>query len=144
MRQQKKKVSRSKKYTFLYIRKCYRVCVCKKNIIIIVMSSKNEQMPTSYANPAFDEDPNGVRSSTGPSPMGSNIFIVKPDDEKKSRVHPQPHRHEPVTQQNIGRMVLRGIRCKNIIRLLLSFVSIYYHFFSTLGNTTNRKRSSKK
>jgi hypothetical protein len=77
------------------------------------MSNKNNSMPTSYANPAFDEEPNGIRNSAGPSPMGSNIFIVKPDDETKNRVHPQPYRNEPVTQKNIGRVVLGGIRCKN-------------------------------
>jgi hypothetical protein len=76
------------------------------------MSNKNDPIPTSYANPAFDE-PNDARSSVGPSPMGSNIFIVKPDDPKKSRVHPKPNRHEPVTQRNFGQSILRGIRCKN-------------------------------
>ncbi len=79
-------------------------------------------MPTSYANPAFDEEPNGVRNSAGPSPMGSNIFIVKPDDEKKSRAHPQPFRHDPVTKRNIGRVILRGIRCK-------FFQSVFFPFF---------------
>ncbi len=82
----------------------------KKNIS---MSTRNDKMPTSYANPAFDEDSNGVRNSTGPSPMGSNIFIVKPDDGKKNRAHPQPHRHDPVTKRNIGQVILRGIRCRN-------------------------------
>jgi hypothetical protein len=76
------------------------------------MTTKTKAIPTSYANPAFDEEPNGVRNSAGPSPMGSNIFIVKPDDEKKSRVHPQPFRNDPVTKRNIGQTILRGIRCK--------------------------------
>lgn len=74
---------------------------------------KPEQGPTSYANPAFDDDGHSVRNSAAPSPMGSNIFIVKPDDEKKSRSHPQPHRHDPVTSRNFGRTILRGIRCMN-------------------------------
>lgn len=77
-----------------------------------LMNSKQEAMPTSYANPAFDEEPNGVRNSTGASPMGSNIFIVKPDDSNKNRAHPQPYRNDPVTSRNIGRMILRGIRCR--------------------------------
>ena len=76
------------------------------------MSATKEQMPTSYANPAFDEEPSGNRRSAGPSPMGSNIFIVKPDDENKNSAHPQPYRHDPVTKNNFGRVVLRGIRCK--------------------------------
>ncbi|UJR08879.1 hypothetical protein I4U23_013134 [Adineta vaga] len=71
------------------------------------MTSKT---PTSYANPAFDEEPAGVRNSGGPSPMGSNIFIVKPDDAKKSRSHPEPNRHDPVTKKNFGWTILRGIR----------------------------------
>jgi hypothetical protein len=78
------------------------------------MTSKIDPIPTSYANPAFDEEPNGVRNSTGASPMGSNIFIVKPDDQKKSRAHTQPFRNEPVTQNNIGQAILRGIRCRNL------------------------------
>jgi hypothetical protein len=77
------------------------------------MSSKNDKMPTSYANPAFDEEPNGARNSTGPSPMGSNIFIVKPDDEKKNRAHSQPYRHDPITQRNFGQAIIRSIRCKD-------------------------------
>ncbi|CAF3934368.1 unnamed protein product [Adineta steineri] len=72
------------------------------------MSTKNDKVPTSYANPAFDEDSN--RNSVAPSPMGSNIFIVKPDDAKRNRSHPEPHRHEPVTQKSFGRTILRGIR----------------------------------
>jgi hypothetical protein len=77
------------------------------------MSIKTDKMPTSYANPAFDEEPNGARSIGGPSPMGSNIFIVKPDDPNKNRAHPQPNRHDPVTNRNIGQMFLRGIRCRH-------------------------------
>ena len=69
------------------------------------------QTPTPYANPAYDDEPAGVRNSGGPSPMGSNIFIVKPDDGKTSRSHPDPHRHDPVTKKNIGWTILRGIRC---------------------------------
>ena len=110
-----------------------------------LMNSKQEPMPTSYANPAFDEEPNGVRNSAGPSPMGSNIFIVKPDDSKNSRAHPQPFRNDPVTSNNIGRMILRGIRCR------ICFNEDFFHLplslslsVSTLGNTTNGKRSSKE
>ncbi len=78
------------------------------------MSGKNNKMPTSYANPAFDEEPNGNQNSTGPSPMGSNIFIVKPDDERKNRVHPQPNRHDPITKRNFGQAIIRSIRCKDL------------------------------
>ena len=77
------------------------------------MSSKKDAVPTSYANPAFDDEPAGVRNiSSGPSPMGSNIFIVKPDDDKRSRAHPQPFRHDPVTKKNCGQMIFRCIRCE--------------------------------
>lgn len=74
------------------------------------LAMKSEQAATSYANPAFDDDGQSARNSSAPSPMGSNIFIVKPEDEKKKRSHPQPYRHEPVTSRNFGRMILRGIR----------------------------------
>jgi hypothetical protein len=76
------------------------------------MSSKKDAIPTSYANPAFDEEPAGVRNSGGPSPMGSNIFIVKPDDDKRNRAHPQPFRHDPVTKKNFGQMICGCIRCE--------------------------------
>lgn len=92
---QKKAKARARTHTYTY-----------------TMHSKQDPMPTSYANPAFDEEPNGVRNSAGPSPMGSNIFIVKPDDSKTGRAHPQPYRHDPVTSRNFGRMILRGIRCR--------------------------------
>lgn len=75
------------------------------------MSSKHDQMPTSYANPAFDVDPAVVSNSGGPSPMGSNIFIVKPEGGQVNRNHPEPYRHEPVTKFNLGRTIFRGIRC---------------------------------
>jgi hypothetical protein len=99
-------------------------------------------MPTSYANPAFDEEPAEIKNSAGTSPMGSNIFIVKPDDERKNRSHPVPHRHEPVTKNNVGQTIFRGIRCKFLWFLFL--IIHITHIFSSLGNTTNRKRSSKK
>jgi hypothetical protein len=76
------------------------------------MSKKNNPIPTSYANPAFDEGPARDRNNSGPSPMGSNIFIVKPDDGNRNRAHPQPYRNDPVTQKNCCRMILRAIRCK--------------------------------
>ncbi|CAF0734591.1 unnamed protein product [Didymodactylos carnosus] len=54
-----------------------------------------------HANPAFeDTEP----STTAPSPMGSNIFIVKSDDEN------QPRHEQVKTKNNIGRTVLRGVR----------------------------------
>ena len=53
-------------------------------------------------------------NSTEGSPMGSNIFIVKPDDKKNSRAHADPFRHEPITQKNLGRTIFRGIRCKDL------------------------------
>ena len=90
------------------------------------MSATKEQQPTSYANPAFDDEPRSVRNSAGPSPMGSNIFIVKPDDEKKNRSHPQPHRHEPVTHRNIGRTILRGIRCRNLSSFVFYLSLIFF------------------
>lgn len=79
-------------------------------------------MATSYANASYDEEPVGVKTSGGTSPMGSNIFIVKPDDDKANRVHPEAYRHEPVTKRNIGRSILRVIRCK-----YLFFVSFFVH-----------------
>lgn len=81
------------------------------------MSSKNDQQPTSFTNPTFDNESLGGKMSGNPSPMGSNIFIVKPDDKAKDRSHPEPFRHEPVTQKNIGRSILRFVRGKffNII-----------------------------
>ncbi|CAF1457657.1 unnamed protein product [Rotaria sordida] len=74
------------------------------------MSTANKTMPTSYSNPNFDEEPVGIKNSGGTSPMGSNIFIIKPDDKNKNRIHPEPYRHDPTTQKNIGRTILRGIR----------------------------------
>jgi hypothetical protein len=76
------------------------------------MSGKIDKTPTSYANPAFDEEPAGAGHNGGPSPTGSNIFIVKPDSGKANRSHLEPHRHDPVTKNNIGQNVLRGIRCE--------------------------------
>ncbi|CAF4656456.1 unnamed protein product [Rotaria sp. Silwood1] len=67
-------------------------------------------MPTSYSNPTFDEEPVGIKNSNGTSPMGSNIFIVKPDDKNTNRTHSEPYRHDPITKKNIGRIILRGIR----------------------------------
>ncbi|CAF1297093.1 unnamed protein product [Rotaria sordida] len=74
------------------------------------MSTANKTVPTSYSNPNFDEEPVGIKNSGGTSPMGSNIFIIKPDDKNKNRTHPEPYRHDPTTQKNIGRSILRGIR----------------------------------
>ncbi|CAF4587465.1 unnamed protein product [Rotaria sp. Silwood1] len=74
------------------------------------MSVKKDTKSSSPTNSAFDEEPTEGKSSGGPSPMGSNIFIVKPDDEKKNRFHPEPFRHDPVTRNNIGRTILRSIR----------------------------------
>ncbi|CAF4205861.1 unnamed protein product [Rotaria sp. Silwood2] len=74
------------------------------------MSAKKDTKSSSSTNSAFDEEPTGERNSSQPSPMGSNIFIVKPDDEKKNRSHSEPFRHDPITRNNIGRSILRGIR----------------------------------
>ncbi|CAF0734186.1 unnamed protein product [Rotaria sordida] len=74
------------------------------------MSTKKDTKPNSSTNSALNEEPTGGKNSDEPSPMGSNIFIVKPDDEKKNRLHPEPFRHDPVTRNNIGRTMLRGIR----------------------------------
>lgn len=86
------------------------------------MSSEHKTMPTSYTNPAFDEEPAEVKSNGGASPMGSNIFIVKPDDNKTNRVHPEPFRHDPVTKRNIGLVILRGIRCKYLYISIICFL----------------------
>jgi len=88
------------------------------------MSGNKDKTPNSYANPAFDEKPIRTEHSGEPSPMGSNIFIVKPDGKNGSLSHPEPLRHEPVTQQNIGRMILRGIRCKYLIFSFLFYIFI--------------------
>ncbi len=90
----------------------FRYYTCKYYTVSISMSVKKVKTPTSYANPGFDEKPTKVANSNEASPMGSNIFIVTPDGKKNSRSHPDPFRHEPVTQQNIGRTILRSIRCK--------------------------------
>jgi hypothetical protein len=82
------------------------------------MNTNKDKMPTSYSNSAFDEEPSVVKNSGGQSPVGSNIFIVKPAGDKNNRIHPDPYRHEPVTQQNFGRTILRGIRCKVLVFLL--------------------------
>ena len=82
---------------------------------------------TSYNNSAFDVEPAATgQQSGGPSPMGSNIFIVKPDGDQHNRVHPEPYRHEPVTHSNIGRTILRGIRCESTddVRTNLLFASL--------------------
>jgi hypothetical protein len=89
------------------------------------MSGKKDKKPTSYANPAFDEKPIRTENSGEPSPMGSDIFIVKPDGKKGSRSHPDAFRHEPITQQNIGRSILRGVRCKYLIFSFLFNRSIF-------------------
>lgn len=65
--------------------------------------------PTSNAKSAR------MTNSAEGSPMGSNIFIVKPDDKKNSQAHADPFRHEPITQKNLGHTILRGIRCKERI-----------------------------
>ena len=108
------------------------------------MITKQDKIPTSYSNSAFNEDSTMERTSGNPSPMGSNIFIVKPDDGKMNRSHPEPYRNEPVTKKNIGRMILQGVRCK-LIRFVLSLLDSFLKIdYSTLGNTANRKRSWKK
>ncbi|CAF2049019.1 unnamed protein product [Rotaria magnacalcarata] len=74
------------------------------------MRSKNDTIPTSYANPAFDDEPTGGKLSSGPSPIGSNVFIVKQDHGNRNRLHAEPFRLEPVTRQSIGRSIIRGVR----------------------------------
>jgi hypothetical protein len=73
-------------------------------------------MATSYGKSKFDAEPVPISNSAGTSPMGSNIFIVKPDgDQQQARSHAEPNRHEPVTRFNLGRTIFRGIRCKLIV-----------------------------
>jgi hypothetical protein len=105
------------------------------------MTGKKDQTPASYGSSAFDEKSRRGGNSGESSPVGSNIFIVKPNGKKDSRSHSDPFRHEPVTQQNIGRTILRRIRCKNFDFFCKDRFCI---IFSTLGYTTNRKRSSSK
>lgn len=90
------------------------------------MSLRRDKKTASHTNSSFDEEPAGEKNSSGPSPMGSNIFIVKPDDEKTNRVHPEPFRHDPVTQKNIGRTILRGIRCKYLIYYFILNIDLCY------------------
>ena len=79
------------------------------------MSAGKDLTLSSFDNPGFDGKPSGRKTSGNSSPMGSNIFIVKRDDEKQTRSHPELYEHETTTRQNIGRIVLRGIRCKYTI-----------------------------
>lgn len=88
------------------------------------MSVKKDTKPTSYNNSAFDDEPAERKTSGNPSPMGSNIFIVKPDDGINPRANPDPFRHDPVTHKNIGRTILRGIRCKYLI-IVFFFVAYF-------------------
>ncbi|CAF3336661.1 unnamed protein product [Rotaria socialis] len=74
------------------------------------MRSKNDTSPTSYANQAFEDEPTGGKLSSDPSPMGSDIFIVKPNKGNRNRLHTEPFQLEPVTRRNIGRSILRGVR----------------------------------
>ncbi|CAF2744244.1 unnamed protein product [Rotaria sp. Silwood2] len=91
-------------------------------------------MPTSYSNPTFDEEPTGIKNSNGQSPMGSNIFIVKPDDKDKCRTHPEPYRHDPITKQNTGRVILRGIR------FTFGMTSTKTYYFTTVLRTVFTER----
>ena len=69
-------------------------------------------MPKAHANAGFEDEPHAGQQSGGPSPMGSNIFIVKPEGGNGNRSHPEPERHEPVTKKSFGRIILGGIRCE--------------------------------
>ena len=62
--------------------------------------------------PTLNEKSARVINSTEGSPMGSNIFIVKPDNKKNSQSRADPFRHDPITQKNLGHSILRGVRCK--------------------------------
>lgn len=98
----------------------------------INMGIKKNQTAPACASPVFDENLRKGEQSGEGSPMGSNVFIVKSDSTKINTSHADPFRHEPVTQQNFGRSILRGIRCK-----CLAFLFYLLNIFSTLGNTTN-------
>jgi hypothetical protein len=82
------------------------------------MSVKKDKAPTSYDNPAFNEGPKAGKNSGGSSPVGSNVFIVKPDDKNQDHIHPEPYLNEPITQESLGRTILRGMRCKYLIFFL--------------------------
>ena len=99
-------------------------------------SKKSKQTGSaSYQNSAFDVEP-----VNGASPMGSNIFIVKPEGEHHNRVHPEPHRHEPVTRSNIGRTIFRAIRCESRKTTTWRFSFSFQHF----GPRVKRKKIFEK
>jgi hypothetical protein len=83
-----------------------------------------------------------AENSEEPSPMGSSIFIVKSESKKSSQSPTDPFRHEPVTQQNIGRTILRGVRCEtfNCCFFCLSFSKFFQHF----GQHDKRKKIFEK
>jgi hypothetical protein len=92
---------------------------------------------------AFEENPTRTETSGEPSPIGSSIFIVKSDSKKSSRSHTDPFRHEPVTQRNIGRMILRGIRCKNLIFFISSSIFDLFNI-SALWATRQTEKDLRK
>jgi hypothetical protein len=107
------------------------------------MSGKKVKISTSYANPAFDEKPIRTEHNGEPSPMGSNIFIVKSDSQNGNRSHPEPLRHEPVTEQNIGRMILRSIRCKYLIFSFLFNILICIKYLALWATRQTEKDLGK-
>lgn len=105
---------------------------------------KSKQASSGHTNAAFDVEPAAGTASSGGSPMGSNIFIVKPEGEHHNRVHPEPYRHEPVTRSNVGRTILRGIRCKQRSLMNERTVPVSPSFSSFMGDTSNGKGSTQE
>lgn len=102
------------------------------------MSAKRDTTASPHVKTAFEEKPTRTDTSGEPSPMGSNIFIVKSDSKKSSQSHTDPFRHEPITQRNIGRTILRGIRGKNFIYLIV-FISICLIFLALWATRQTEK-----
>ena len=67
------------------------------------------------------------------------IFLLLNQMVKRTIVsHPEPYRHEPVTQQNFGRTILRGIRCKIYIFLFILYI-IYIKYLALWATRQTEK-----
>ena len=106
------------------------------------MSVRNGQASTSFGSGIFEEDTTGEGQSSGASPTGSNIFIVKPTGADKSRVNEDTFRHEPVTHHNFGRAIFRGIRCESSSSRCHPIRP--HGMFSTLGNAADGEGSRQE
>ena len=73
------------------------------------MASKiNDRSPSYDGSPAHRQSGKG-KISPGGSP---DIFVVKPDGEKRSLAHSDGSRRSPAPKRGIGRTILHGIRCE--------------------------------